>query len=195
MAIARRRNIQALIGQQMLLEEFLKLPEFKPALELVDGRVTQKVAPLWLHGWLQLELGALFNRHARPLKLAAAFTETREAAGCDSLVPDVSVYRWRRLPRTATGRLANARPAPPDIAVEIRSPGQSLDELIDKYRRYLDHGTELAVVVDPDDEIVVLVRPDGGATTLRGDERIDLAPVLPGFELIVRGLFATLKLE
>ena len=185
----------AITERRLTLEEFLKLPEEKPALELVDGVVTQKVAPQWQHGWLQPGLAAMINGYAVPRKLAAALTEIREAFGRDSLVPDVGVYRWERLPRTEAGRLVNAAPAPPDVAIEIRSPDQSVGELVDKCRRYLTHGAQLTLVVDPEIESVIRVAADRSPVTLGGDDRIDLGPVLPDFDLTVRAVFETLQLD
>ena len=184
------------VGQRRLtLEEFLELPEESPALELIDGMVTQKVAPQWLHGLLQLGVGTLIHDYARPRKLAIAFSEIREAFGRDSLVPDVGVYRWERVPRSPAGRLTNAPPIPPDVAIEIVSPGQSVAELVDKGRRYLAHGVPIVVIIEPNGESVVVLRADGSIMTLRDEDRIDLEAVLPGFELTVRALFDTLQLE
>ena len=185
----------AITERRLTLEEFLELPEEKPYLELWDGVVRQKVAPQWLHGGFQSMLAVLINQFARPRKLAWAFTEIREASGRDSLVPDLGVYRWERIPRTAAGRLTNAPPVPPDIAIEIISPGQSVAELIDKGRRYLSHGVAIVLVVHPEGETVIRLAADGSLTTLRGDDRIDLNGVLPGFELTVRALFDTLQME
>ncbi|MBA2447513.1 MAG: Uma2 family endonuclease [Chloroflexi bacterium] len=138
------------VGQRRLtLEEFLELPEESPALELIDGMVTQKVAPQWLHGLLQVGFAGLINDYARPRKLA----------------------------------------------IEIVSPGQSVAELLDKGRRYLAHGVPTVVVVEPNGESVVVLRAGGSIATLRGEDRIDLDAVLPGFELTVRALFDTLQLE
>lgn len=185
----------AITERRLTLDEFLALPEESPALELIDGVVRQKVAPQWLHGLLQIRVGPLINEYALPRKLAVAFSEIREAHGRDSLVPDIGVYRWERIPRTATGRLTNAPPIPPDIAIEIISPGQTVAEMIDKGRRYLDHGARIVVIVDPGPETVTLLHAGGGPTTLRGEDRIDLEAVLPGFELTVRALFDTLQLD
>jgi Uma2 family endonuclease len=192
--------MMAIADRRLTVEEFLALPEEKPALELVDGVVRRKVAPRWLHSGLQYGFAERINGSAKPRKLACAFPELREASGRDSLVPDIGVYRWERIPRTAEGELTEGRPVPLDIAIEIRSPGQSLSDLIEKCARYLAHGTELAVVVDPGGRVVILVRPDESPTTLRGDDRIDLNPVLPDFELpdfklTVHDLFATLQLD
>src|SRR5215208_294445 len=179
------------VQRRLTLEEFLELPEESPALELIDGAVSQKVAPQWLHGWFQSILVMLINQFAGPRHLAWAFPEIHEALGRDSLVPDVGVYRWERIPRTAAGRLTNAPPVPPDVAIEIVSPGQAVAELVDKGRRYLSHGVPIVLVVHPEGETVIRLAADGSLTTLRGDDRIDLDAVLSGFELTVRTLFDT----
>ena len=183
------------ITRRMTAEEFLRLPEEKPYLELIDGEVRQKVSPQEQHGSLQVDLAAAINGYARPRKLGWAFAELRGRFGEDVMLPDVSVYRWDRIPRDARGRVANLYAGPPDVAVEIVSPDQSVREMVDKCRRYLAHGVEIALTVDPDAESVVRVHPDGATTTLRDDDRIDLGPVLPGFELTVRHLFDMLRVE
>lgn len=96
MAIAQRR---------LTLEEFLKRPERKPALEYIDGKVTQKVAPNAWHSVLQLWIGSWINQHCVARKLAMAFPELRTTFSGSSPVPDVSVVRWERLPRDAAGGL------------------------------------------------------------------------------------------
>jgi Uma2 family endonuclease len=51
----------AIVHTGLTLEELLKLPEEKPALEYVDGVITQKVVPSGPHGKLQAELAFLFR--------------------------------------------------------------------------------------------------------------------------------------
>src|SRR5215211_7018782 len=93
--------------RRLTLEEFLKLPERKPALQFLNGVVTQKVTPKGRHSALQLECAAYFNRAARRQKIARAFTELRTTYAGASPVPDVVVYRWDRIPRAPTGELAD----------------------------------------------------------------------------------------
>ncbi len=158
MAISQRR---------LTLEQFLELPEQKPALELVDGVVTQKVSPQGEHSALQYEFAERVNRFARPRKLARAFPELRGSYAGTSLVPDVAVYRWDRIPRTVSGRLANVFRTPPDIAVEIISPGQSRADQIDRCRWYIEHGARVALLVDPRDEPVTAFRLGAAEQVLR----------------------------
>jgi len=185
----------AVVDQPLTLEDFLKLPEEKPALEFEDGRVAQKVSPQGQHSLLQASVVAFFNAFARPRKLAVAFSELRSTYGGQSLVPDVSIYRWGRVPRLANGRVANTFVEPSDIAIEIVSPEQSVNRLIRRCIRFNEDGVSIALLVDPDDDSVLLFRSGTPPQALSGDDSIDLTDVLPGLQLTVRELFDSLKLD
>ncbi len=178
--------------RRMTLEEFLDLPERKPALEYEDGRITQKVPPKGRHSALQADTVEVFNRFGRPRKLARAFTELRTTYANASLVPDVAVYLWERIPRDDRGRVADDFREVPDIVVEIVSPKQSVNALIQRCLRFLERGAHAALLVHPDDESVRLFRPGQAMATLRGADPIDLHAILPGFELTVQDLFDSL---
>ena len=81
------------VSQRLTLEEFLRLPEEKPALELMHGVVGQKVSPKTRHSTLQAKSVELINRFAEPARLAFAFPELRTTFAGASVVPDVSVLR------------------------------------------------------------------------------------------------------
>lgn len=183
-------------ARTMTLEEFLALPERKPALEYADGEVTRKVSPKAQHARSQSKLWEFFNQFGERRRLAMAFTEARSTWSELSQVPDVSVYRWERIPRTPDGEIADDLWEPPDIAVEVLSPGQSLRDQIAKCRRYVSRGVPLALLVNPRRERSVrLFRDKGSEERLTGDDQIDFGPVLPGLTLTVRDLFATLRIE
>jgi len=182
-------------AQELTLAEFLALPEEKPALEYEYGRVTQKMSPQGHHAVLQGILFSLLDQYGRRERRALAFTELRTTYAGFSRVPDVAIYRWERVPRDARGRVLNAAfSEPPDIAIEIVSPGQSVNAQLSRCLEYVAAGVVLAVLVDPDDESVVVVRADRTVHAARGQTRIDLDAVLPGFELTAQQLSATLIL-
>src|SRR5438876_10589229 len=115
----------AVTQQRIGLEEFLRLPEDKPALEYLDGMVAQKVSPKTRHSKLQLELADRINGFTRPRRLAEAFPELRATFAGASLVPDVVVLRWDRIPYDEKGILVDDLLQAPDVAIEIVSPEQS----------------------------------------------------------------------
>lgn len=183
----------AVTTKPMTLKEFLTLPEEKPALEFVDGVVTQKVSPKARHSRLQ----RVFIERANQPNLGAgaveAFPELRARFAGAVVVPDVAVYREDRIPYDSDGVLVNDITEPPDIAIEIVSPDQSVTSLIRRCLWYITNGVVIALLVDPDDVSILSFRPGAEPRVLRGPDRIDLSPVVPAFQLTVNELFASLR--
>jgi Uma2 family endonuclease len=185
----------AVTQRALTLEEFLDLPEEEPALEYEEGVVTQKMSPPFPHGMLQLDIGERVNAAGKPKKLARAIPELRIRLAGRSYVPDVSVYRWDRIPRRANGKPLDYATELPDIVWEIVSPTQSVSALVRRCLLYVANGIEIVCLVDPEAETVLVFRQGGGVEALVGAETIDLAPLLPDFSLPVEQLFGTLTAE
>jgi Uma2 family endonuclease len=184
----------AVMPKVLTLDEFLELPERKPALEFEDGEVTQKVSPKGKHSSIQTSLVVTLNRFAEPRKLARAFAELRASYSGVSRVPDVSLYRWERVPLDANGEVVDDFFTPPDLVIEIVSPKQKVNRLIRRCLWFVAHGVQVAMLVDPGDRSLVLFRPNQGAQGLRGNDAVDLADVLPGFKLTASDVFESLRL-
>ena len=186
----------AITQRRLTLDQFLALSEQEPALELgADGAVTQKVSPKGQHSRLQFILCQRVNDFAEDRRLALAFPELRTVFGGAAYVPDVAVYRWVRIPRTAESKIAHDFRLPPDIAVEIVSPAQSANALVRRCAWYVANGVEIALLVDPADESVLIFQSLATPRVIRGTDQIDLDRVLPGFELTAVELFDALRLS
>lgn len=61
----------------LTLEEFLKLPETKPASEYINGKVVQKPMPQGKHSKLQGKLVTAINQVVEGQKIAQAFPGLR----------------------------------------------------------------------------------------------------------------------
>jgi len=83
----------------------------------------------------------------------------------------------------------------PNIAIEILSPGQTVKSQVDRCRWFVEHGATIALVVNPRSDTVTMIRPGAEPRVLRGDDPIDLSPVLPDLELTVQELFDSLLLD
>lgn len=177
------------------LEAFLAQPEREPALEFIDGAVVQKVAPRPRHSRLQGKLVERFNVYAEPRELALAFPELRTTFAGESHVPDVSVYRWERLPVDANGEFLDECREPPDLAIEITPPGQSVTRLLQVCLWYVEHGVQLALLIDPRERSVLALRPGGLIQAYRRVGQIDLGVAIDGFILDVADLFALLRVR
>jgi Uma2 family endonuclease len=179
----------AIAGQMLTLDEFLRLPEQKPALEYCAGAVRQKVVPETQHSLLQWLLCDWINDFALPHKLAMALAEWRMTFAGASHVSDVAVCEWARIPRDRRGRPWGPLTEPPLVAVEIASPGQSLTTLADDCAWYVAHGVQLALLINPQHETSTAYRPDTPPQRLHGPDRLDFGPALPGFSFVVLDLF------
>ena len=84
--------------KQVTLEEFLQLPETDPASEYIDGRIIPKPMPQGKHSKLQSKIVTAINQVVETQQIAFAFPELRCTFGGRSIVPDVAVFAWGRIP-------------------------------------------------------------------------------------------------
>jgi Uma2 family endonuclease len=101
-------------AKPLTLDEFLKLPETKPASEFIDGQIIQKPMPQGKHSTLQLSQGADINLALKPQRIARAYSELRCTFGGRSIVPDIVVFTWERIPRD---RKARRKPLALDMGI------------------------------------------------------------------------------
>lgn len=182
----------AIKQHQLTLEEFLRLPEEKPALEFHEECVSQKVSPKGKHSRLQWAIAQAFNQFGEARHLAVAFPELRVTFGGRSYVPDVSVFRWERIPLDDNGQIANDFRDAPDVAVEIVSPEQSTNALVRRCLWYVEHGVRAALLVDAADQSVIVFPLDEPMHVCRDSDRLDLSNILPGLVLAAEDIFAAL---
>nr|WP_317843005.1 Uma2 family endonuclease [Pseudanabaena sp. UWO311] len=107
------------------LDRFLTQPETKPASEYIDGSIYQKPMAQGQHSRLQLKFCNTVNAVTEDKQIALALPELRCTFGGKSIVPDVAVFRWERLPINAEGEIENVFSIYPDWVIEILSPEQA----------------------------------------------------------------------
>jgi Uma2 family endonuclease len=129
------------------LEEFLKLPETKPASEFIAGQTVQKTMPQGKHSRLQFRLCNVISETVESKQLGMAFPELRCTFDSRSIVPDVAVFRWQRIPLDPNGEISNSFMTYPNWMIEILSPEQSPTKTISKILHCLDCGTQLGWLV------------------------------------------------
>ncbi len=175
--------------------EFVHRPEnADKRLELIDGEIIEMPAPGEEHGFL----AGLFYHHFLLFdperKLGVPTVESGYYTLDDRytvLAPDAAF----RLRESATAPL-NKRwaSAMPDIAVEIKSPNDSMAQIRRKAAIYLVHGTQLVWIVIPDRKGVEVCRLDDSgdirAEFIGVDGSLSGEDVLPGFELPLSRLFS-----
>lgn len=175
------------------LEEFLAIPETKPASEYINGRIIQKPMPQGEHSAIQGELIIALSGSLKPAKTARAFPELRCTFGGRSTVPDVAVFTWERIPRDDDGAIADSFQAAPDWTIEILSPDQSHTRVTRNILHCLNNGTQLGWLIDPSEQSIFAYYPKQQPAFLE-----DVNAVLPvpdfaqSFQLTLGELFGWL---
>ncbi|MGB5971244.1 MAG: Uma2 family endonuclease [Spirulinaceae cyanobacterium] len=180
-------------AKPLSLEQFLQLPETKPASEFIAGKVIQKPMPKGRHSRLQGKLGGEINQVTEKLKIAYAFPELRCSFGNRSIVPDISVFLWANIPFLADGEVPDRFTIPPDWVIEILSPEQKPNKVISNILYCIEHGCKLGWFVYPDDCSLLIFFRDRSPIFRENDDPL---PVLEEIELNLTAnqLFSWLKM-
>jgi len=158
--------------------------------ELVRGELRRMSASGPLHGIVTMRLARRLANLVEERDLGAVF-------GADSgfvltrnpdtvLAPDIAFVRKNRL---LADYPPGFFPGPPDLAVEVISPGDTFTEVREKAHRWIEHGTRLVWVVDPVARRVDVYRLRANIRSLGVDGRLRGGAVVPGFTTTVRELF------
>jgi Uma2 family endonuclease len=170
----------------------IEIPETKPALELIDGELVQKMSPKRRHQALEARWMQMLTAWGD----GEAYHEWRHrftAPGHTfaSLVPDVA-YLSREAIDALGEAAAESPPRAPDVAGEILSAGENERRLAWKIGAYLAGGTAVVFVVDPPRRTVIAHAPDG--TTRFGPGETVTHPSMPGFAYAIDAMFEGLYL-
>src|SRR5208337_5161155 len=171
--------------------EFMEADLGDGTFELVKGEVVRMAPPSPEHGRVCINVGFVLESFGRQSGLGYAVVDSavQTRRNPDTVSgPDVCFYSQSRLPRSELG--TGIPPVPPDLAVEVFSPGNREWEVQAKVSEYLEIGVALIWVVYPRSRSVAMYRQaDELPVVLKEDQVIDNLPELPGFRCPVADLF------
>lgn len=180
--------------KRITLEEFLKLPDTKPASEYIDGEIVQKPMPQGQHSLIQKKLLFAIDPILTQQNIAQAFPELRCTFGGKSIVPDVVVFEEANIAYDENGDIENVFNIPPDWTIEILSPEQSTTKVLKKIDFCLANGTQMGWLIDPTDRSVLVLSANQTFQII--DEPSTILPV-PTFataiQLTVEQIFSWIK--
>jgi len=162
-------------------EELLGLYLPGKSTELVRGQLVVREPPSTRHGSVAARMVYLLSDHVYRHHVGVVVVEAGFKIESDPdtvRAPDVAfIDRSREDQLPATGYAAFA----PDLAVEVVSPGDRTGELLAKVGQWLDAGTSMVWLIDPQRVKAHIYRDDGEVTIVAADGRLDGDPILPGF--------------
>jgi Uma2 family endonuclease len=172
-------------------DQLLRMPEDGCRYELVEGEISRMTPAGWKHGAVVTRISRLLDpfveKHGLGVVLAGdpGFLLSRDP---DTVrAPDVAFIRRQRLDEGDPA--GGFWPGPPDLAVEVVSPGDTLGEVDAKARAWLAAGAKAVWVVAPQWRTVTVYRPPAEITTLSEGDDLTGDDLLPGFHCTVGELF------
>lgn len=169
-------------------EQYYLSPENSNRLfELIDGKVHEKM-PTQRHGLIASNVNLALTLYARQYKTGRPGTEVRHQRPQDtrnSRLPALS-FTCNRNAVVEQGSVSGM----PDLAVEIKSPDDTITEMRETAAYYLANGSRLVWLVYPHYRLVEVYRPDADVEILGEEDTLTGGDVLPGFALPVREVFA-----
>jgi Uma2 family endonuclease len=181
------------IRNKLTLEDFLECPETQPASEYFDEEIAQKPMPQGEHSTIQIELASAINQIGKSKKLVYALPELRCTFEGRSIVPDIAVFVWNRIPKTEKGRIANQFTVYPDWVIEILSPEQSANKVIKKIIFCIKQGTQLGWLIDSEDESVMVFQPNQFPEIKSDQDFLPVLECLQDWQLSVAEMFSWLN--
>jgi Uma2 family endonuclease len=137
-------------GPVLTIAGFQRLPEEDAwRIELVRGRPVREPRPAPLHGRLVARLAHLLYAFAEDASTGVVLADVGVVLARDPDTvrgPDVAFYSHGRIPASGYG---GGFWGPPDLAVEVTSPGNSATRIREKVTDYLGTGVRLVWVVAP----------------------------------------------
>lgn len=182
----------ALVSSPELDDVVLPVIEPDEDYEVVDGRIVEE-PPL---GVYEIRMA---NRLARSITLFDPTEQLGEVViealfilkGSPMLRrrPDLAFVSRERWPVDSPEDREAAWDVIPDLAVEITSPSDLIDDLMDKIDEYFAAGVRLVWVVYPKHQKVYAYDSPSSLTIINPGDDLDGATVLPGFRLSLTDLF------
>lgn len=169
----------------MTVEEFRQLPETGPFYyELRHGELVQVTRPKKKHHDIQRRLRRLLEGPAAGAGIVDTEWAFRALSEHEMRVADVAFVsqdRWEQI--DDEDNLHGA----PELVIEVLSPSNTINEILDKEKLCLENGCLEFWVVDPVHRQVKISTPDGVTKTYREDQEIPLR-LFPG-SLAVGSIF------
>jgi len=182
-------------GRSWTAEAFMALSKEGHRYEVVDGKPIDMGSAGALHGYVCSLLLSALTSYVLSKKLGVVLdssTAFKMKSG-NWRSPDISFFAKERLQgmtELPIGFLEGA----PDLAVEVLSSGNTIEEIHDKLVEYFENGSRLVWLVHPIEHYILVYRsseePD---RLLKSVDLLEGEEVIPGFALPVSHLFQKLS--
>lgn len=169
---------------KMTLEEFLESD--LEGYEYIKGELVPMPPTSVEHGDISMNLVSPLYLYVRDNHLGRVYVpDTGFRVGERVLIPDIAYISTDRIPDDKS----RAFQVPPDLAVEVISPTDTILRVEEKVFAYLEAGTRLVWVIKPRSKTVNVYRSETDITLLTRNDTLSGEEVIQGFSCQVAELF------
>ena len=175
----------------MTAEELMQLPRGYYRAELINGELITMPLSGFPHGRITTRLSAPLAYFVWDHDLGEVFindTGFQLTRNPDTVLgPDISFISKERLEER--GEIKGYWQGPPDLAVEVLSPGDRPGEVNKKISQWFSFGTEQVWIIDPKRSSVMVYRSESDITTFSGSDYLEAQDLFPGFRISLERIF------
>jgi Uma2 family endonuclease len=176
-----------LTANRVSVEEYLSNPEYEHS-EYIDGEILELNVGGKPHGNIQVNFGIALKQYAKSHPGMYVGTEVHCRLTVEGRtrfrLPDVAVLLHDTDP---SARFIDGAP---DLAVEVRSPEDTLASQVRKFKEYFANGCKLGWFAIPEEKTILVLRPGAEDQVLTSGETLDGGDLLPGFSAPVDDIFS-----
>lgn len=182
----------SIVETLMTAEDLIQMPDDGYRYELIRGELRRMAPAGSQHGQIASRIGWRLAQYVEENDLGITYAaETGFILSTDPdtvRAPDASFVS--RVRTEAIGDTEGFFPGPPDLAIEIISPGDTYSEVESKALDWLAAGTHMVIVLDPKKKTATVYRGLNDIAILTEDQTLDGGAVVPGWTVSLRELFA-----
>jgi Uma2 family endonuclease len=173
-------------------DDLLSLPDDGMRHELIKGELRTMPPAGFEHGVYEIKLASRLTVHVESQQLGTVvggdtgFIIENDPDTVRS--PDIGFVSKKRIDNIGIPK--KYFPGAPDLAVEIVSPSDIMNEVDEKVEMWLERGAAMVWVVNPRRKTVMVYHAQNHPTILTVDDLLDGQEVIPGFHIQVRDIFA-----
>lgn len=176
----------------MTAEELMELPRGYYRAELINGELRKMPLPKLPHGRIATRLGAQLVQFVVENELGEVYIGDvgfQVTWNPDTVIgPDISFISKERLEQA--GDVKGYWQGPPDLAVEIFSPGYRPGKVSTRISRLFSFGTKQVWIVDLKHSTVAVYRSESDITTFSGSDYLEAQDLFPGFQISLEKIFS-----
>lgn len=155
--------------------------------EYVAGKLEKKSMPNAKHsgiaGRLIIELGIYLKKQ----KIGRVYPEAHFQIGEDKRIPDVAFVSMERIPKS--GEPQKFWEFAPDLAIEIVSPTDFYQDVLDKIYNYFKAEVKQVWLINPEKETLTIYFSFDKAKVLLKKDTLKCEEILPNFSLKLSDIF------